>query len=380
MTVFKTYLKIFNQYKLIVILYTVILLVFAIFQMKNNENSLSFEAEKPNIYIDIQDENIGLTKNLVDYLSASTNVVSVDDVSDALFFREVHFVITIPNSYRKDLLSGKNPSIHYQSTNDYQASLVQMLLEKYLRIQSIFLSSTKEESKTILSINNVLNQKATFTMNTHLDTYGLTKAKNYYNFANYAILAGLIYVVCVLNSVFRDEKILKRTKASSKNFKTFNCELFLSNSLFAILLWGLYVLFSFFLVGNVMFSIHGYFYIFNAFLFTMVSLSIAFFIGSFLKNKEAINGIVNVIALGSSFLCGAFVPISFLPKSVLYVVRIFPSYWFIQNNELLSTLEVIDSSAIRTLFFHFTILFFFLVFFLILTNILSKKNLQKETI
>jgi len=32
--------------------------------MKNNENSLSFEAEKPNIYIDIQDENIGLTKNL----------------------------------------------------------------------------------------------------------------------------------------------------------------------------------------------------------------------------------------------------------------------------------------------------------------------------
>ena len=156
--------------------------------------------------------------------------------------------------------------------------------------------------------------------------------------------------------------------------------MFLSNSLFSILLWGLYVLFSFFLVGNVMFSIYGYFYIFNAFLFTMVSLSIAFFIGSFLKNKEAINGIVNVIALGSSFLCGAFVPISFLPKSVLYVVRIFPSYWFIQNNELLSTLEVIDSSAIRTLFFHFTILFFFLVFFLILTNILSKKNLQKETI
>jgi len=64
-------------------------------------------------------------------------VVLVDDVSDALFFREVHFVITIPNSYRKDLLSGKNPSIHYQSTNDYQASLVQLLLEKYLPIRII---------------------------------------------------------------------------------------------------------------------------------------------------------------------------------------------------------------------------------------------------
>ena len=36
-------------------------------------------------------------------------------------------------------------------------------------------------------------------------------------------------------------------------------------------------------------------------------------------NKNAINGIINVVALGSSFLCGTFVPVEFLPNRVFFI-------------------------------------------------------------
>ena len=49
MTVFKTFLKILNKNKGIVILYTVILLVFAGINMKSNNNVATFEASRPDI-------------------------------------------------------------------------------------------------------------------------------------------------------------------------------------------------------------------------------------------------------------------------------------------------------------------------------------------
>ncbi len=58
MTVFKTFLKIVNKYKFIILLYTVILIVFAGFNMQTSDTSTSFVESKPNILIDSKDEEI----------------------------------------------------------------------------------------------------------------------------------------------------------------------------------------------------------------------------------------------------------------------------------------------------------------------------------
>ena len=96
----------------------------------------------------------------------------------------------------------------------------------------------------------------------------------------------------------------------------------MANIMFSLWLWGIYVLLSFVLIGKIMFTIQGALYIINSFIFTMCAATIALLIGSIVSNKNAINGIVNVIALGSSFLCGAFVPMQWLPDTVLKIAHI----------------------------------------------------------
>lgn len=378
MTVFKTFLKILNKNKFIIILYTLFLIFFGGFNMQTSESNINFVASKPDIMIVNYDEEKGITKDLIKYIEENSNVVDLknneDAINDALFYRDVNYVIYIPKNYNKDFMDGKNPEIEIKSTGDYQSSFAEMLLSRYIKVANIYQKSINSEEELISKINETLSKKSEVEITSKLDTNILSKATFYYNFANYSIMACLIYVICLILASFKDIKIQKRTIISSTNYKTLNRQLLLSNSLFSIILWMIYVVLSFVLVGNIIFSIHGIFYLINSFVFTICATTIALFIGNIVSNKNAISGIVNVIALGSSFLCGAFVPMEWLPEAVIKIAHILPSYYYISNNEILKTLEIINFNTIKPILLNIIIILSFSIIFIILTNIVSKRK------
>ena len=378
MTVFKTFLKILNKNKFIIILYTMFLIFFGGFNMQTSESNTNFVASKPDIMIVNYDEEKGITKDLIKYIEENSNVVDLknneDAINDALFYRDVNYVVYIPKNYNKDFMDGKNPEIEIKSTGDYQSSFAEMLLSRYIKVANIYQKSINSEEELISKINETLSKKSEVEITSKLDTNILSKATFYYNFANYSIMACLIYVICLILASFKDIKIQKRTIISSTNYKTLNRKILLSNSLFSIILWMIYVVLSFILVGDIMFSIHGIFYLINSFVFTICATTIALFIGNIVSNKNAISGIVNVIALGSSFLCGAFVPMEWLPDGVIKIAHILPSYYYISNNEVLKTLELINLNTIKPILLNIIIVLSFSIMFIILTNIVSKRK------
>ena len=390
MTVFKTFLKVLNKCKFSVILNTVILLIFAGVNMTTSDTQVNFEATKPDILIVNQDTNIGITQNLTKYLEENCEIIAVKDnedaINDALFYRDVNYVIYIPQNYRQDVLKGENPEIQIKSTGDYQASYAEMLLARYVKVQNIYveelakqtdnktLADEKLENKIIEKINQTISKQTEIEMTSKLDTTGLEKATFYYNFANYTLLAGAILVICLILSSFHEERIRKRTIVSSMKYQKHNRILLLGNGLFALVLWLFYVLISFFVVGNVMFSIQGLIYIINSFVFTLCALTIAFLVGSIINNKNAMNGIVNVIALGSSFLCGAFVPVEWLPDTVLKIAHILPSYWYIQSNELVKTMEEFNLETLKPIMMNMGVVILFAIGFILVANLIARKN------
>lgn len=379
MTVFKGFLGVLNKCKGIIILYTAILLFFGAFSLKTSEeNNINFENSKPDVLIVNKDENKGITKNLIDYIKSNCNIKNIennsDKISDALFYRDINYVIYIPDNYREDFLNGLNPKIEIKKTGDYNSSYAQMLLTKYLKVANAYNKDITNEDELISKINDTLNKNAKVVITNKVNKSELEKATYYYNFANYSILAGLIYVVCLILSSFKGENIKKRTIISSMDYKKYNRILLLSSMLFAIILWLLYVIISFILIGNTMFTLNGLVYIINSFIFTMCSLSLAFLISNIITDKNAINGLVNVIALGSSFLCGAFVPVEFLPGFVLKIAHILPSYYYIQSNEMLEHIKVTNLNGISDILINMIVIIIFMTAFIIINNIISKKN------
>ena len=378
MTVFRAFLKVLNKCKVPIIMYTVMLIFFGGFNMQTSENSTNFIASKPDILIINQDKEEGITENLINYIKGKSKIIEIENneeaINDALFYRDVNYIIYIPENYRENFLSGKEPEIKIKSTGDYQSSLAEMMLERYIKLANIYQKNLYSEQEIISKINEILAKETEIQITSKLDTNNLKKATFYYNFTNYSILAGCVYVICLILSSFKEERIAKRTIISSMNYKKYNRYLLLSNSLFAIVLWFFYVVLSFILVGNVMFTEHGIIYIVNSFVFTICAVTIAILIGNLANNKNAINGIVNVIALGSSFLCGAFVPMEWLPDTVLKIAHILPSYYFISSNEIITQLEVVNFESIKPILFNMGIILIFTIIFVLINNIVSKKK------
>lgn len=378
MIVFKTFLKVLNSCKIPIIMYTVFLIVFGGLNMQTSETSTSFESTKPDILIINNDENKGITKNLIDYIKDNSNIIDIenneDAINDALFYRDINYIIYIPDNYREDFLNNKNPKIEIKSTGDYNASLAHMMLEKYMKIANVYNVKLDNEEDIINNINKTLDIKTEVELTSKLDTNNLTRATFYYNFMNYSLLAGLVYVICLILSSFNEQKLKKRTIISSMKISQYNKNLLLSNGLFAVILWFFYVLLGFILLGDIMFSTHGLIYIINSFIFMICSLTIAFFIATLVNNKNAINGIVNVVALGTSFLCGAFVPMEWLPSSVINIVHILPSYWYIKTNEILKTMEVFNFETLKPIIINMGVVLLFSILLILITNIISKKK------
>ena len=378
MTVFKTFWKIVNRYKFTVILYTVILIIFATANMQTSDTNTNFVASKPDILIINNDKDEKITENLINYIKNNSNIVDIkkDDeaINDALFYRDVNYIIYIPENYGNDFLDGKNPEIKIKSTGDYNSSLAEMMLSRYVKVANIYLNQTKNEDELISKINDTLKENTKTEVTSKLNTDELSRAVFYYNFLNYSIIAGLVYIICLILSTFREEKIRKRTIISSMNYKKHNMQLLISNGILSVILWIFYVILSFVLIGDVMFTSHGLILIANSFVFSICALCIAFLIANIVSNKNAINGIVNVVGLGSSFLCGAFVPIEWLPDTVLKIAHILPSYWFIQNNEIVKTLEEVNMENLKPIFVNMFIVLAFSILYIIIANIVSKKK------
>lgn len=379
MIVFKTTLQIVKKYIFTILLYTVLLSLFTIINFQTSESSTSFEATKPDIMIINNDEDEGITNNLIKYLKEKCNIKEIeqekDKISDALFYRDISYIVRIPENYRKDFLAGQNPIIEIEKTGDYESSLAERILNKYLRVSSIYLEKETNEQELISMINETLKEETHTEITSKLDSNSMAKATFYYSFLNYSILAGCVYVLCLILSSFKEKSIKKRTTISSMSDKTFNKKLLLSTSLVAIIMWVIYILLSFILLNEVMFTLNGLLYIINSFLFTICALTVAFLIGNLVNNKNAINGIINVVALGSSFLCGAFVPIDLLPKSILNFAHLLPSYWYIKNNEMIRVMEKFDFAHLKPILINMGVIIIFIILFIIITNIItSQKN------
>ena len=131
---------------------------------------------------------------------------------------------------------------------------------------------------------------------------------------------------------------------------------------------------GFILVGDILFTTHGLIIIINSLVFTFCATSIAFFLGTLITNKDAINGLVNIIALGSSFLCGVFVPQTWLPDTVLKIAHILPTYYYVNTNDRVATLEHINLTTLKPIVINTSIIIGMSIIFIILANIVSKKK------
>lgn len=378
MTVFKTFWKIVNKYKGTIILYTVMLISFGGINLASNDTTTTFTSTLPNIAIVNNDQKSVLTNNLISYLSENSKVVDIENdeekINDALFYRDVSYVVYIPKNYTNDVLKGMNPTINIKSTNDYTSSLEEMMLTDYLNLQNTYLKLTTDQAKLTNYINDTLKDKSEVVLTSKVDTKSFSKVSRYFNFASYSILAVVIFIITLVLTSFKEKTVNKRIVVSSMNYKKHNGLILKSSLVYALIVWVLFSLLAIILLGKSLLNIRGLLLILNTLIFTLQALTFALLISSLVNNKDAIGGIVNVVALGSAFLCGAFIPSMYLPEKVVSISHIFPAYYYNNSNDLVTSLEVINLTTLKPFITNIMMMLVFMLVFIVLNNFVIKNK------
>lgn len=378
MIVFKTILKILNKLKGLIILYTVMLISVTLVN-QTSDNVDSFEEVKPSVIIVNNDKSKnGVTNHFIKYLENHMEVKDIDigneeKIDDALFYRDVSLVVYIPDGFGDDLLDNKDVSVEYKISGDKGSSYGKMLVQNYFDSFNIY-NNYYDDGELFDRLDNALNLDVNVEVKSKVDTNSLSRMARFFNFLNYAILAGCVYSISMILASLKSENVRKRTIVSSYDYKKYNRIVLEACSIVIIGMWLLYMILALIIFKDLFISMNGLWYVINSFVFSLCSLCIGFLIGNITQNKGAISGIVNVVSLGSSFLCGCFVPFEFMPDYVIKIAHIFPTYYFVINNEALKVMDNFSLSSVSPLIFNMGIVLIFGVCFVIITNYVSKKK------
>ena len=390
MIVFKTFWRIMKRYWWIVFIYVAILTSLSVINL-NTAPVTDFVDTKPEITIVSQDSSDlatkPLTKNFLDYLSKNTKIIDLkeSETTDALFYQKISMILYLPEDLESKILSGQKVTLDYRTSGNYTAELSKNLIKRYFELQRTEIleskNSSKEQSnflsenseKIISNLNQRLDQSPTVRLASKNAT-NLSKIAAFFNFASYTIMAIILYVTCFINASFNKSTVKKRTMVSSLHLKKYNFSLLLANSIFAFSVFALLTTLSFFVLGNIILTPFFIFEILNILLYTLAALTLAELVSTFNLSRDAVSGVVNLLSLAPAFLSGAFVPTYFLPSFVLTIAHIFPTYWFIDTNNKITTLTEFNFNSFLTILPNLLVLVLFSIIFIVANLVLSKKK------
>ncbi len=377
MTTYRAFLKVLRKNVWVIVIYTVILLLCVFGNTQSGQGMTNFTASKPDVTIYDNDKSL-LSERLEKYFSEQATIVELnteEKLDDALYFNGTDYVIYVEKGFGEQIARGEKPEMVVKSVGNYDSYLAETMLSRFLKVAEVYAPASQEE--LVKNLDKLLEHETKVEMTSKLDTVALTNAKNYYNFMNYAILAGLVFAVAYSTASFKREMTRKRIAVSATNYRKINRQLLICNLALAMVLLLFYVILSLIIIGDIILTMNGALFIANAAILSVFGVSLAFFLVNLLKNNNAILALINVISIGSCFLSGVFVPAEWMPVFVQNIGRALPSFYYVENNRLISELEKFDFESLKPILINALVIIGASIIVVILNNIITRRK-QKD--
>lgn len=384
MQVFRLYFKLLNRSLPTIVIYIIVFLVIVVGSSLNakQNNEKMFKESKVDIAFINYDKNSAFIDGLKDYLGSRCNFKEIEDskeaIQDALFFRNVSYIVTIPKDFTERFFDGEEVKVQKLSVPESTDSVfIDMAINNYFDKVKLYInhSQSLSEDEIVKSVMKDLSSEV------EVEFYSKTAKEedssfliNYYNYIVYAMLSTLILGIGAIMISFTELDIRRRNIVTPLSITSFNLQQILGNITFTLGLDVILILFGFFLNGKVLVSQKSLLFILNAVIFSIVALSIAYLVGILVKSREASNGVANVIGMGSCFISGVFVPKELLGENVLNIAKFTPAYWYTTTNEAVGKLTNHTLENYTGIFQNMLIQFGFAISIFAIALVISKKK------
>lgn len=340
MTVFKYFLRNSLRLKSIMILYTIIFLVIAIFNAggSTEKNVQSFQGVRPGIGI-MDESNSSLSRELVSYVEKnSVSLASPETIEKArenIFLEAADAYIVIPKDFETRLRQGRPAVDMIYDNKDMAAHILESQLQKYLML----LKATQTPGGyDPARVEKAMESKTTVAFldkaHDHKNTYREAWFRFYFNFLGYVIPAIYIGVIGLAMSDFQQEEVSKRIHSSAQSTLKTQIQTYLGQFVVASLVTICFIFLAIVIQKGNLADIPLTKYLINLGIFSLTILSFTFLINNLTSNKNVKNGLSIALSLGTAFISGVMIPQEFISGFTLQLARFFPTYYFVKINDL----------------------------------------------
>lgn len=341
----------------------------------------TFNPNKTNIAF-ISEETSPLIDGFKEELSHIANFIELPDdpnaLQDALFFRSVSYILRVPKGFTEGFMNGKNVQLEKTAVPDsFSNTYIDLCIDKYFNTARLYVNTvegiTGQELVEYLKAD--LTRNAVVTMKTgEKKTESLSNANYFFNYLSYSLLSVIILGMGALMLVFNRRDLKLRNGCSPVSATSMNLQFILANLVFTLGAWALMI--GLCLVVNVkyIFSPNMAYFILNSLVFAFCCAGLSYLIGNLLKSSDAIPAVCNVVALGFSFISGAFVPQELLGTTVLKIASLTPAYWFVKANNTIVGLTQFDFPSLKPVLSDMLIVLCFAAAFFAVALVAGKKR------
>lgn len=387
MQVFKLYFKILKSAAPALIIYIVIFSVLIFFlSTTQNKKITGYKETKIDTALVNYDKDSIFVQDFLDYLSKYCDFTDYEDredeLADALLFRQVKYVLTIPYDFGEDFLSGRDTGVEKKTIPDgaYNVS-VDNAVNNYLNIARLYLTAFPDisQAELITYIRQDMNTETEVSI-----AAGANDDKNnsfynqYFNTASYIILSCCLLGIGMIMLTFHNVHIMRRNMVTPMTHSDMNLQLIGGNLIFVFTYDIFFILFGYIIIEDKTINGNVLLYWLNLLIFSVSALSISYLSAILIKSRQANDILSTVLPLGLSFVSGAFVPQYLLGKSVLKLSSFTPLYWFIKGNDTIAGVIHFSWENIKSIICYMLIQIGFAAAVFSVALVISKNKRQSE--
>lgn len=387
MQVFKLYFKLLKNLWVSIAIYALIFTALIIILSKFQGNEITnFEQSKVKTALVNYDKDSPFVQDFIDYLKEFCEFKDLGSdemkIADALFFRDVEYVLTIPYNFGEEYLSGKEAVVEKKSVPDsIYITAVDTAINNYLNTGRSYLVAVPgiTEEQLVSYIHEDINVKTEVAIDqTTKNSKNYEFANTYFNYASYVLLSCCLLGIGMVMVTFHNTDILRRNTVAPISIKNINAQLIGGNIIFVLVFDLIFIILSMILSNEKGITENVLLYWMNLIVFSISAMAMSYLIAMLIKSRQAAQAVSNVLPLGLSFLSGAFVPQFLMGDFVLKLASFTPVYWFVRGNDTIAKLNGSNHENINNVFFYMVIQIGFAAALFALSLVVSKKKSQRN--
>lgn len=388
MQVFRTYYKILKKQLVSMLIYGVLFLILTVIITSTIKvENQQFEAKKVKTMVINEDGDNDFIDGFMNYLGEyATFVEPLEDEEarkDALFFRKVVYILTIPQGFTDQFILGGTAALIKETVPNTQESFaVDNAVNNYLNKARAYLQHVPDinlkDLNTFVSSN--LKEQAPVTMEVKKKdevTYSNGFNMNYFNYLGYILMSCFITGISVVMHSFHGLDIRRRHSTSPMTNRSMNLQLILGNFTYVFAYLIIFITAGYILNRDRMVNANTLMTWLNVFVFSLTVLALSYLVGISITSKKAVQAIATAVSLSLAFISGVFVPQQFLTAPVLKVASFTPAYWYVKANNAIEGISSLRWSENSAIFSYMTIQLGFALALFSISLVVSKRKRQQ---